>query len=820
LSKTNAIYFINVILPKPLEHLFTYKITKSEADFLKPGMRVAVPFGKSKIYTALVYNIHQNEPTAYTAKEIYQILDDKPIVNEIQLKHWNWIAKYYLCTLGDVLRAGLPSIFLLESETLIVRNKAFTDESILTEQEFLIFEALQKQPVLCIEEIIAILNKKTILPILNSLMDKGVLSIKEEIYQQYKPKLEKYVRLNDRYKNTENLQELLDGFKRAKKQKEVILRFFSLEASNKKPIKLKTLKEVSNASSAIIKTLVDKKIFEIYTVQIDRVNFEKTKKQLHQLSEYQQIAFDKIKESFKSKDAVLFHGITSSGKTEIYTKLIKEVLNKGKQVLYLLPEIALTTQLINRLKVFFGEEISVFHSRYSQNERVEVWKNLLHNKKKTQLILGARSAVFLPFSNLGLIIVDEEHEQSYKQFEPAPRYHARDSAIVLAKLHQAKILLGSATPAIESFYNTKQNKYGLVELNRRYGNVLLPEMELIDIKEKYRKKRMKGHFSDRLIQLIQDALSEKEQVIIFQNRRGFAPVVTCNTCGVSPECPHCDVSLTYHKFRSELRCHYCGYVRAMPKQCGACGGTSLSTKGFGTEQIEMELKEIFPNHNIGRMDYDTTRGKYGYYNLMQKFQEKEIDILVGTQMIAKGLDFENVSLVGVLNADNMLNFPDFRAHERSFQMLVQVAGRAGRSKKRGKVAIQTYNPLHRILQQVTTNDYQEMYKDQIQERYEFKYPPFVRTVKIILKHKDYNKVNKASEWLGISLRNQFNDLVLGPVSPAVSRIRNKYIKHLLVKLPVNSNLNKRKEVLQRIKISFHSISEFRSVNFIFDVDNY
>jgi primosomal protein N' (replication factor Y) len=807
-------------LPKPLEHLFTYKITKSEADFLKPGMRVAVPFGKSKIYTALVYNIHQNEPTAYTAKEIYQILDDKPIVNEIQLKHWNWIAKYYLCTLGDVLRAGLPSVFLLESETLIIRNEVFTDESVLTEQEFLIFEALQKQAVLCIEEIIAILKKKTILPILNSLMDKGVLSIKEEIYQQYKPKLEKYVRLNDRYKNTENLQELLDDFKRAKKQKEVVLRFFSLEASTKKPVKLKTLKELSNASSAIIKTLVEKKIFEIYTVQIDRVNFEKTKKQLHQLSEYQQIAFDEIKESFKSQDTVLFHGITSSGKTEIYTKLIKEVLNKGKQVLYLLPEIALTTQLINRLKVFFGEEISVFHSRYSQNERVEVWKNLLHNKKKTHLILGARSAVFLPFSNLGLIIVDEEHEQSYKQFEPAPRYHARDSAIVLAKLHQAKILLGSATPAIESYYNTKQNKYGLVELNRRYGNVLLPEMELIDIKEKYRKKRMKGHFSDQLIQLIQDALSEKEQVIIFQNRRGFAPVVTCNTCGVSPECPHCDVSLTYHKFRSELRCHYCGYARAMPKQCGACGGTSLSTKGFGTEQIEMELKEIFPNHNIGRMDYDTTRGKYGYYNLMQKFQEKEIDILVGTQMIAKGLDFENVSLVGVLNADNMLNFPDFRAHERSFQMLVQVAGRAGRSKKRGKVAIQTYNPLHRILQQVTTNDYQEMYKDQIQERYEFKYPPFVRTVKIILKHKDYNKVNKASEWLGISLRNQFNDLVLGPTSPAVSRIRNKYIKHLLVKLPVNSNLNKRKEVLQKIKISFHSISEFRSVNFIFDVDNY
>lgn len=783
-------------------------------------MRVAVPFGKSKIYTALVFEIHQNEPKAYKAKEIYQILDNKPIVNSFQLKHWQWLANYYLCTLGDVLRAGLPSVFLLESETLILRNEAFTDISVLTEEEYLIYEALQKQPILQIDEVISILDKKTILPILNSLMEKDVLTLKEEIYEQYKPKLIKYIRLNDAFKNQDNLQDLLSSLNRAKKQKEVVMRYFSLDAGTKKPIKLKTLKEVSNASSAVIKSLIDKGVFEIYTIQIDRVNFKKTEKELYQLTEFQQIAYQKIKESFQEKDTVLFHGITSSGKTEVYSKLIKETLQQGKQVLYLLPEIALTTQLINRLKVFFGDEISVFHSRYSLNERVEVWKNLLHKKKKAQLILGARSAVFLPFSNLGLIIVDEEHEQSYKQFEPAPRYHARDSAIVLAKLHQAKTLLGSATPAIESCFNAQNNKYGLVTLNRRFGNVLLPEMELIDIKEKYRKKRMKGHFSDHLIELIQEALAEKEQVIIFQNRRGFAPIVTCNTCGVSPECPNCDVSLTYHKFRNELRCHYCGYSRAMPKQCGACGSTSLSTKGFGTEQIEMELNEIFPNNNIGRMDYDTTRGKHGYYNLMQKFQEKEIDILVGTQMIAKGLDFENVSLVGVLNADNMLNFPDFRAHERSFQMLVQVAGRAGRSKKRGKVAIQTYNPLHQILQQVTVNDYTSMYKDQLQERYEFKYPPFVRTVKIILKHKDFNRVEKAAQWLGVSLRNQFKEMVLGPTSPSVARVRNQYIKHLLVKLPIDKQLNKRKEILHKIKITFHSVAEFRPVNFIFDVDNY
>ena len=783
-------------------------------------MRVAVPFGKSKIYTALVFEIHQNEPTAYQAKEIYQILDENPIVNANQLKHWQWLAKYYLCTLGDVLRAGLPSVFLLESETLIVRNEAFNNISVLTEEEYLIYEALQKQAILRIDEVISILDKKTILPILNTLMEKEVLTIKEEIYQQYKPKLEKYIRLHDRFKNKENLQELLTSLNRAKKQKEAVLRYFSLDASTKKPVKLKTLKELSGASQTSIKSLVDKGVFEIYTVKIDRVNFKKTQRELHQLSDAQEKAYQQIKDSFKEKDTVLFHGITSSGKTEIYSKLIKETLQSGKQVLYLLPEIALTTQLINRLKVFFGDEISVFHSRYSLNERVEVWKNLLHKKKKAQLILGARSAIFLPFSNLGLIIVDEEHEQSYKQFDPAPRYHARDSAIVLAKLHRAKVLLGSATPSIESYYNTQKNKYGLVSLNSRFRDVLLPEMELIDIKEKYRKKRMKGHFSDRLIQLIQDALAEKEQVIIFQNRRGFAPVVTCNTCGVSPECSNCDVTLTYHKFRNELRCHYCGYSRAMPKQCGACGSTSLSTRGFGTEQIEMELNEIFPNTNIARMDYDTTRGKYGYYDLMQKFQEKEIDILVGTQMIAKGLDFKNVSLVGVLNADNMLNFPDFRAHERSFQMLVQVAGRAGRSKKRGKVAIQTYNPLHQILQQVTVNDYSGMYNEQNKQRYEFKYPPFVRTIKIILKHKDYYKLNKAAEWLDVSLRNQFKEMILGPTSPSVARVRNQYIKHLLVKLPTDKNLQKRKEILHKIKIAFHSIAEFRPVHFVFDVDNY
>jgi primosomal protein N' (replication factor Y) len=812
--------YINVILPIPLERLFTYRITEAEANFLKPGIRVAVPFGKSKIYTALVYEIHQIAPTAYEAKDIYQILDDKPIVNEKQLKHWSWIADYYLCSLGDVLRAGLPSIFLLESETLIIRNENFADQDILNDEEFILFEALQKQSILKIQEVSDILDKKTVLPILNSMMEKGVLSVKEEFFEQYKPKLIKYVKLNDTYHSEEKLGLLLDELSRAKKQKQAVMHYFSLDSSTKKPIKAKTLQEVAQISTSIIKTLVDKEIFEIYYIQTDRVDFGKSNEKLKELSVFQEEAYQEIKTSFKKYDTTLLHGVTSSGKTEIYAKLIEETLEKGEQVLYLLPEIALTTQLISRLQKYFGDRISVFHSKYSLNERVEVWKNLLHKKKKAQIILGARSSIFLPFDNLGLIIVDEEHETSYKQFDPAPRYHARDSAIVLAKIHKANVLLGSATPSIESYYNAKQNKYGFVILERRFGNVLLPEIELVNLKEKYRKKRMNGHFSDTMIDLIQETLNEKEQVIIFQNRRGFAPIVTCTTCGVSPECPNCDVSLTYHKFRSELRCHYCSYSRSMPKICGACGGVSLSTKGFGTEQIELEIQSLFPDTKVARMDLDTTRGKYAYHKIISSFQSQEVDILVGTQMLSKGLDFAHVSLVGILNADNMLNFPDFRAHERSFQLMVQVSGRSGRAKKRGRVAIQTYNPFHQILQQVTTNDYKTMYKEQLEERYQYKYPPLLRTIRIILKHRDFNKVNRGSEWLTKSLRNQFQQGVLGPTSPVVARVRNQYIKHILIKLPSNKSLKQSKIILKKVKTSFQSIGEFRPIRFIFDVDNY
>ncbi len=780
---------------------------------------MAVPFGKSKMYTALVLEIHQEKPTLYEAKEIYQILDDVPLVNELQLQHWQWIANYYLCSLGDVFRAALPSAFLLESETIVYKNEAFTDESILNDDEFLIFEALQHQSQLTIHQVSDILGKKKIMSIIDGLINKKAITIKEQIYEQYKPKLVKYIRLQARFSSDNDLQNLLEQLNNAKKQKEAVLNYFQL-LTTKKLIKSKDLEAKSNVSNAILKALVDKNIFEFYHLKKDRIQFIGETNPLKKLNEHQEKAYQEIKTTFKTKDVTLLHGITSSGKTEIYVKLIEEVINAGKQVLFLLPEIALTTQIITRLQYYFGDKVSVFHSKYSMNERVEVWNNVLESKPKAQIILGARSSIFLPFSKLGLIVVDEEHEASYKQFEPSPRYNARDAAVVLSHLHKAKILLGSATPSVESYFNAQQDKYGFVELNRRFGNVQLPKIELINIKEKQHKKLMTGHFSDRILALIKEALEEKEQVILFQNRRGYSPVVECTTCGVSPQCPNCDVSLTYHKFRRELKCHYCHYQRAMPQKCGACGNATLDTKGFGTEQIELELKELFPEHNIGRMDLDTTKGKYGYQKIIGAFEAQEIDILVGTQMLSKGLDFENVSLVGVLNADAMLNFPDFRAHERAYQLMVQVSGRAGRSKKQGKVAIQTYNPFHQILQQVSTTNYAEMYKEQLQDRWQYHYPPYFRLIKITLKHRDYTKVDSGINWLVKSYQNVFKENVLGPTAPVISRIRNQYIKSLVIKIPPKQSLQKTKEQIVKVKNTFQSVANFRPIRFIVDVDAY
>jgi primosomal protein N' (replication factor Y) len=816
-------YFIDVILPIPLEKLFTYHITEAEASFIKKGMRVAVPFGKSKIYTAIVYSIHQRAPQTYDAKEIHQILDEQPIVTPKQFEFWKWISDYYLCTLGEVMRAALPSAFLLESETIITLNKEVEiDDSQLNEEEFLVYEALHHQSSIKVQDVSDFLNKKNVIPVLKHLMDKKAISIQEEIYEKYRPKLIRYVRLSEQYDSEEALEKLLINLNRAPKQRALILNYFSLYAAKKEPIKVSELLKASNATSAQVKTLIDKKILEDFHLKKDRISNEQVDTNpTKQLNKYQLTALGEIQQSFDQHNVTLLKGVTSSGKTELYVKLIEDTLKKGKQVLYLVPEIALTSQLILRLQHYFGHEVSAYHSKFSLNERVESWNRLIDKSNKAKIVLGARSSVLLPFHDLGLIIVDEEHEPSYKQFDPAPRYHARDTAIVLAMMFKAKTILGSATPSLESYNNaTVEKKFGFVELNRRFNDVLMPEIELVDIKDKHRRKRMTGHFSDRLIDEMEEALSNHHQIILFQNRRGFSPIVECQTCGHSPQCSNCDVSLTYHQFRDQLRCHYCGFNIPMQKSCTACGGFTLDNKGFGTEQVEEEVMQLFPESRVARMDLDTTRGKYSYEKIISSFEQKEVDVLVGTQMLTKGLDFRNVKLVGIMNADSLLNFPDFRAHERSFQLLQQVAGRAGRTDVRGKVLIQTYNPYHKILQQVASNDYLSMFKEQMDDRYNYKYPPIFRLIKITLKHRDYIKVNEGADWMVRSLRQIFKEHVLGPEYPPVARIRNQYHKNILIKIPQDQSLVKTKEAVLKIKNSFLSVKDFRSIRVILNVDNY
>jgi primosomal protein N' (replication factor Y) len=816
------VYFIDVILPIPLKQAFTYSVNKDEAAFLKQGMRVAIPFGKSKVYTGIVYQVHDQPPVGYETKSIDHILDEEPILTAIQLKHWEWMAGYYMCSLGEVIKAALPSAFLLESETIIkLSSRNFQEEESLSDDEFVLYEALQHQSSLHINDARSILDRKNIVSIIQKLLDKNIIEVEETVYEQYVPKLKRYIKLSQKYTSEENLRELLDSLTRAHKQREVLMHLFMLNSQTQKPISSTALQKKSEASTATLKSLIDKGILEEYFIQHDRIEFTgEASSEIKTLNEAQTNAYEEIKTSFKTNDVVLLHGVTSSGKTEIYVRLIEEVIATGKQVLYMLPEIALTTQLITRLQKYFGEKISVYHSKFSVNERVEVWNNVLSEKPKAQVVIGARSSLFLPFKNLGLIIVDEEHEPSFKQYSPAPRYNARDSAIVLANIQKSKLLMGSATPSLESYHNAKSGKFGLVTLKKRFGNVLMPDIELVDIKEKTRKKQMTGHFSDRLLEEMREVLKNGEQIILFQNRRGFSPVVECTTCGVSPQCPNCDVSLTFHQHKNQLRCHYCGYHMAMMQSCIACGSETLDTKGFGTEQIETELKTLFPDHKIARMDQDTTKGKHSYSKLIEALENEEIDILVGTQMLAKGLDFRNISLVGVMNADNLLNFPDFRAHERSFQLLQQVAGRAGRTQKRGKVLIQTYNPYHQILKQVSVNDYQGMYKEQLEERYNYKYPPFFRTIKIVFKDKNLSRVQKASAWFGQALEIQFKENILGPEPPPIGRIKNKYIINLLIKIPKKQSLEKTKKYIENVQRSFNSIKEFSSVRVNIDVDNY
>lgn len=815
-------FFIDVIVPLSVPNLFTYKVTQAEFNFLDLGYRVMVPFGKSRVITALVVTKHNIQPQQYEAKDIVIIVDEHPIVNNTQIKHWEFIANYYMCSIGEVFKTALPSMLLLESESVLQLNNEYNNTSQqLTDDEFLVVEALEIQSALKVSDIQNILNKKSVLKIINELVSKEIIQIVEEVKEKYKPKKLKYIKLNSKFEsNSDELKNLLEKELKSEKQRLLLLQYFQL-ASKNEPVLAKILLEKSGVSTAVLKGITAKSILEEYYLNQDRVVFDDVNPRELILSEAQNKAFLEIKESFQDHTTTLLHGVTASGKTEIYIKLIETFLDQNKQILFLVPEIALTTQLVNRLTAYFGNQVAVFHSKYSNSERVEVWNHTLNKSDKAKIIIGTRSALFLPFNSLGLIIIDEEHEQTYKQFDPSPRYHARDAAIILAHYHKANVLLGSATPSLETYYNTVQKKYGRVDLFQRFNNVVLPEIELIDLTQKYKRKQMIGHFSDKMIDEIRNKLATGEQIIILQNRRGYSPYVECNTCGNVPNCINCDVSLTYYKYTGNLRCNYCGHTEAYIKKCKKCHTNEVAAKGFGTEQIETELLDIFPEIKISRMDQDTTRGKNAVEKIIDAFKNKEVDVLVGTQMLAKGLDFENVTLVCVPNADNMLNMPDFRAHERAFQLLTQVAGRAGRNSKPGKVLIQTYNPYHNIIQQVCNNNYGEMYKEQLYERLNFKYPPYYRLIKLTLKHKDPDKLKKGSFWLYNTLNQNFpNFQILGPEEPAVNRIKNEFIRTILFKISNKEHLLETKKTIQKVLNSFDSISEYRSIKVSINVDFY
>ena len=812
-------FFIDVLLPLPLPKPFTYWVTEEEYNFLTPGFRVGVPFGKSKMYTGIVYAKHQVAPQTYEPKTIEVILDDHPVVTNEQIRLWEWMSAYYLCSMGSVLRAALPSALLLTSETLIRKNNEVeVKEDHLSDDEYLIYEALDKK-TLTVDEIKKIVERKHIFPLIQSLLEKDLIQSYQELKEKFKPKRVRYVQIVEAYRADQKLEQLFEVLNKAPKQSALLLGIYSIEPRLEQWTKASLLLKQTGSTSAALKTLLDKGYVSESFFEEDRIPYvPSTFKSEIKLSLKQKEAFDSLEKQFKNQDVVLLEGVTSSGKTEVYFDLMEQVLAKNKQVLYLLPEISLTSQMIHRLQDRFGSKVVVYHSKFSIHERVEVWNNIIKKQEKAQIVLGARSSVLLPFRDLGLIIVDEEHESSFKQFDPAPRYHARDTAIVLGKTQGAKVLLGSATPSIETRFNVERKKYGYAQLKARFGGILMPRIECIDLKEAHRKKEMTGFFSKELITAIKSVLENNKQVILFQNRRGYAPVMECFTCGHIPQCTNCDVTLTYHQYNQQLRCHYCGYHIAKPISCSACGSNSLNVKGMGTQQIEEQVNELFPEYQVARMDWDSTRGKRSFDNIIDSFTQGEVQILVGTQMLTKGLDFKNVALVGVLNADPLLNFPEFRAHERSFQMLSQVAGRSGRFKEQGQVLIQSYTPEHPVLLQVINNDYEKLFSTQLRERKEYQYPPFFRLIRITLKSKDYYQVDQASQWLVNALNLSLQGSVLGPVDPPIARVRNLYHKQLLIKFLDNASRNKIKEIVVSSLKSFEAIGAYRSIRVSIDVD--
>jgi len=813
--------FAEVVLPLPIAKNYTYRVPFDRAAEVAVGKRVVVQFGKSKIYTGVILAISEKAPEKYEAKYLMDILDDQPLITPQQLAFWDWISNYYLCNPGEVMNAALPAALKLASETRITLNTDYDfDKSELNDKEFLIVDALEIQPELTVSEVGKLLGQKTVMPVLKLLFNKNIIHIAEEVQERYKPRKRSFYSLNPIYRQPEQLKELFEILeKRAPKQLDAVLALLQL-IKQKEQVTKAELEEAGQVSASVLKALVEKEVFRLEEKTISRFsNSGEATESTFELNEYQEKAFQQINRQFEEKDVVLLHGITSSGKTQIYVRLIEAMIASGKQVLFLLPEIALTTHIIERLRQFFGNKIGVYHSRFNDNERVEVWNKVLSGEYR--VVLGARSSVFLPFNNLGLIVVDEEHENSYKQFDPAPRYHARDAAIYLSTLYQAKVLLGSATPSLESYYNAQQHKYGLVELNIRFGDAILPEIQVVSIPEETKNKTMQSHFSNVLMENIQSALEKKEQAILFQNRRGYVPLLVCKICGFTPKCINCDVSLTMHKSTGKLHCHYCGYKEDVYSVCPACGSAQLEQKGYGTEKIEDELSLLLPAARIARMDLDTTRTKMAFQNILSDLEDKKTDILVGTQMVAKGLDFSDVTVIGIVNADSLLKFPDFRANERSFQMLAQVSGRAGRRGKKGKVVIQTYDPHHRIIDQVIRNDYAEMYQMEMAERMQFKYPPFYRIIQLDVKHKNAEALHYQAEYLGNALKKQFGGRVLGPEFPLINRIRNYYIKTIILKIEKEgTSIVRVKNILKETILQFQTEKISKGNLVRIDVDPY
>ena len=814
-------HYIDVVLPLPLRPAFTYEVNEEQAAFLQAGMRVVVPFGKSKIYTAITIKVHEHTPS-YPTKPIEFILDEAPVLSPRQLQLFAWASGYYLGSFGELLKIGMPSSLLLESETMVERTEQAVATDTLSDDEFLVYEALGQASSLSTKEVGKILQKKNPIGVLKTLIEKGVVRLSEKIFEKYQPKLQKYLRLTPTYQEKEALNALLDGdILKTKAQQKLLWAFLALRAQKQSLITAEMLLEKAEVGTAVLKKVIDYGVLEVYTEAVDRVSFASDSDTLA-LSPAQEKALQEIEASFAEKNTVLLHGVASSGKTQIYSKLIEQTLAQGKQVLYLLPEVGISVQLTNRLEHFFGDQMSVYHNKYSTHERVEVWNNVLAQKEKAQFVLGVRTAVFLPFHNLGLVIVDEEHDLSYKQAEGQGGYQVRDVALMLAHLHGAKTLLGSATPSAESYYNAQTGKYGMVSLTERFASTQPPQIELIDLKEKTKKKETQGHFSDILLEAMTQTLAQGKQVILLQNRRGYAPYLQCEHCDTIPQCPHCDVSLTYHQLQNQLRCHYCGYTMVKPVSCSACQSyNTLQTKGLGTEKVEEELMQFFPKARIDRMDMDTTRGKYSFEKIIHRLEKGETDILVGTQMVSKGLDFPRVGLVGIMNADIFLYQQDFRALERGYQLLTHIAGRAGRKDSVGKVLIQTYNPFQEVLQQVKDGAYEQMIARQLQERQDFHYPPFYRLIRIIFKHKEQQRIDESSHWFAESLRlglTTYGVEVLGAEYPPISRIRNEYIKHILLKIPPKLSPAWVKEYILRVEQSFFSVAVFRSVQVSYNVD--